>query len=73
MRRASIERLRTVHEWQHRSEMDVSLEPGRFRKGRRAGACARYCMHCRGIKSIPTRQEIIAEFKLAEGIKLILE
>jgi hypothetical protein len=57
MRRAAIERLRTIREWRQRPPMDAALEPSRFRKGRTALGCPRRCEHCRALQSEPSRQE----------------
>jgi hypothetical protein len=57
MRRASLERQRTLREWRKRLLVDETLEPGRFRKGRSARGCPKRCVHCRIRKQSPTIQE----------------
>ena len=71
MRRASIERQRTVREWRNRLEMDATLEPGRFRKGRTARGCPHFCGHCKAQKAAPTLHEIRSRISLAEEIELL--
>ncbi len=69
MRRTANERQCTLREWRMRFEMDASLEPGRFRKGRTAQGCPRRCAHCRAIKLQPTRQERLSEIAEAEWLR----
>ncbi len=66
MQRASLERDRTLREWQRRFEMDRALSPGFFRKGRRARGCHRACAHCRDRKGRPTRQDIRTAIAMEE-------
>lgn len=68
MRRASIERPRTIREWRNRSPSDESLEPGRFRKGRTARGCPHRCVHCRVRKQLPTIQEKRALLNFTEWL-----
>ena len=69
MRRASLERPRTVREWKSRQWMDEELEPGCFRKGRTALGCPRFCIHCRAIKDKPKRQTILSDLRMREWLK----
>lgn len=66
MRRANAEWLRVLREWKSRSKIDAALQPGCFRKARRARGCPRSCAHCRAKKKLPTRQEVRATLTFAE-------
>lgn len=69
MNRASSERLRTIHEWRQRAAIDGELQPGYFRKGRRARGCPGDCPHCRAKKSRPMRRERASDEALAEWLR----
>ncbi len=71
MRRASLERSRTMREWQARSDLDFSLEAGHYRKGRRASGCPRVCVYCRTKKLTPSRQELRAQIAFDESVALL--
>ncbi len=66
MRRAHEERRTTHGQWRNRHPLDSQLAPGYFRKGRRARGCPRYCVHCRLLKFVPTRQELRAGLAFSE-------
>ena len=66
MRRAHLDRRITLGEWRDRHPLDADLSPGFFRKGRRAHGCPRFCVHCRMLKSQPTRQQLIADLSSRE-------
>ena len=69
MRRASLERQRTLREWRNRLRADETLEPGRFRKGRTARGCPHRCVHCRVRKEFPTIQEQRGLLNFAEWVQ----
>ena len=69
MRRATIERQRTLREWRNRLPSDESLEPGRFRKGRTARGCPHRCVYCRVKKQVPTLQEKRTLLNLADWVQ----
>jgi hypothetical protein len=73
MRRASLDRQRTIREWRSRLEMDDALEPGRFRKGRTARGCPRRCTHCRAKKLEPTLQTVRSDLSFREWLRTILD
>jgi len=61
MKRAALERSRTLREWRRRLPMDADLEPGRFRKRRTVHGCPGRCSHCRALKTTPARQQRVAD------------
>jgi hypothetical protein len=78
MRRAAIERPRTLRVWKahrlfvHEGRPTACLcdeQPGRFRKGQRVGGCPLYrCSHCRGHKlyQMPTLRDYRAALSYRE-------
>lgn len=70
MRRASVQRQRTIREWRDRLPSDESLEPARFRKGRSARGCPHRCVHCRVRKQFPTIQEKRVLLNFAEWLEV---
>lgn len=69
VKRAFVERRRTVGEWRRRLPQDFDLAPGRFRKGRQARGCPGRCPHCRGIKLRPKIQTRRAELAFEEWLE----
>ncbi|MCW5625150.1 MAG: hypothetical protein KIT73_10590 [Burkholderiales bacterium] len=78
MKRASLDRLRTLRTWRahlRRHSADVACvcerQPGRFRKGQRIGGCGNprcWLCHHDKLAGIPTRHEQRARARLAEGV-----
>jgi hypothetical protein len=68
MKRAAIERPRTVSEWKARHAEDELLEPGHFRKGQTAKGCPRRCYHCRAKKLRPPRKQVKADLVFREWL-----
>ena len=68
MRRAAIERHRTLSEWRQRNELDEGLSPGCFRKGRTARGCPRRCAHCQARRQQPTRQGLRSRLTFSEWL-----
>ena len=66
MWRSHLDRRTTFGEWRKRSAADADLAPGRFRKGRRARGCPRYCIYCRLRKLEQPRRELLADMALRE-------
>jgi hypothetical protein len=71
MKRAAIERPRTVCEWKVRQFEDEFFEPGYFRKGRTARGCPRWCYHCRAKKRKPPRKLVEADWTFHEWLEEI--
>jgi hypothetical protein len=72
MRRAYLDRWIALREWRARHLLDGDLFPGHFRKGHRARGCPRYCVHCRMLKSRPSRQQLRADLATTEWATEIL-
>ena len=70
MRRTALERHRTFSEWRQRHSLDGALEPGHFRKGRRAWGCLRYCPHCAAGKLRSSLQGRRSELAFKEQLDL---
>jgi len=78
MRRAAIERARTLAIWRKHLAMHTNalvcaceLQPGRFRKGQRIGGCGRprcWLCHFQKLTEQPTANELRARAALAEGL-----
>jgi len=71
MRRAYLERRRTLGEWRERLPVDEDLQPGRFRKGRTARGCPHRCTHCRDKKRLPSVQRKRVELNFAEWLRAL--
>jgi len=69
MRRAAIERPWTVREWKARQWFDELLEPGCYRKGRRATGCHRWCSSCRDKKLKPTKRLLMSNLAVREWLR----
>jgi hypothetical protein len=66
MRRAYLDLRVTLGEWRERHPLDADLPPSYFRKGRRVRGCPRFCVHCRRLRSLPTRQQLRADLSMRE-------
>jgi hypothetical protein len=69
MRRAASERPKTVREWKARQWFDELREAGRYRKGRRALGCHRWCSSCRDKKLKPTRKLLLRDVAVNEWLE----
>lgn len=82
MRRAAIERLRTLRVWRchlgtHHDSLfcDCELQPGRFRKSQRVGGCGQprcWLCHFDKLADVPSARELRARATYVEGMDEVI-